>query len=447
MISFIFPDDFLWGTASSSFQIEGASLAGGKGPSIWDKACEEFPARFSGGANPSVAAGFYHHYKEDIRLMKVLGLKSFRLSISWARLFPNGRGMLNKSGVDFYNSVIDCLLEHDIEPFVDLYHWDLPAALQDEGGFENRSLLRDFHTYAETCFRLFGDRVKLWSTFNEPSVIALSSYAGCAFPPYKGELKSGLLASQNLLLMHYQTVRLYRDMGMSGKIGAVNAFVPVYPNTLSEDDVQAAVRQQDIICNWWLRPMFFGEYPSSILQENDYFSAMPDGFEAELKGEFASMDFVGLNYYCPARTAHCPNSPLRSKPVEVFYAQTDYGFRVYPSGLMDSLSYVSSEYGNPEIYVTENGIGNARSGHLENELQDDNRVEYLQEHLRALSRSIAAGCNVRGYYYWSHFDDFTGERGYDINFGLLHVDRETLKRTPRKSWHYYRECISNNGLS
>lgn len=447
MISFIFPDGFLWGTATSSFQVEGAAYADGKGPSIWDKACDDFPGRFSKGANPSVAAGFYHHYKEDIRSMKELGLKSFRLSISWTRLFPNGRGAVNQRGIDFYNSVIDCLLEHGIEPFVDLYHWDLPSALQDEGGFENRALLADFQNYARTCFRAFGDRVKLWSTFNEPSVIALSSYASKGFPPYKGELSSGLLAAQHLLLMHYQTVGLYREMGLGGKIGAVNAFVPVYPNTLASEDVLAAVRQQDIICNWWLRPMFMGEYPSSILQENDYYAAMPSGFEEELRREFVEMDFAGLNYYCPARTAYCPDSPLRSKPVEVFYAQTDYGFRVYPSGLSDSLRYVSSEYNNPEIYVTENGIGNARFDELGAEIEDDNRIEYLQEHLRALSRSIEAGSNVRGYYYWSHFDDFTGERGYDINFGLLHVDRETLKRTPRKSWHYYRECIANNGIS
>lgn len=444
MISFSFPDSFLWGSGSSSFQIEGAAAIGGKGISVWDQACEDFPERFSKNATPAVAADFYHRYRDDIAMMKELGLKSFRLSIAWARLFPSGDGALNQEGADFYSSVIGCLLEHQIEPFIDLYHWDLPQALQDDGGFENPKLIDLFTRYAETCFSLYGDRVKLWSTFNEPSVVALSSYYHKAFPPYKDDLAAALKASQNLLLMHYSAIKKYREMEQDGKIGAVIAFVPIYPKTPGTLDDEAAVRQEDIVCNWWLRPMFQGKYPESVIQDDEYIAAMPEGFKEELLAAFAPMDFVGINYYYPALTAHCPDSHLRSKPVEVYYGQSDYGFPIYPPGLYDSLRYISEHYGNPEIYLTENGLGNFRLQTLNEEIEDDNRIDFLREHLRQLSRAIRSGCNVRGYYYWSHFDDFEGDAGYDINFGLLHVDRETLERTPRKSWHYYKRCIERN---
>lgn len=376
--------------------------------------------------------------------MKELGLKSFRLSISWPRLFPEGGGALNETGAAFYNSVIDCLIEHQIEPFVDLYHWDLPQTLQNVGGFENPQIIEHFTYYAETCFRLYGDRVKLWSTFNEPSVIALSSYYHKAFPPYKDDLGAALRASQNLLLMHYAAVRKYHSMRLGGKIGAVIAFVPVYPETPGSLDDGAAVRQEDIVCNWWLRPMFKGEYPESVIQDPEYLAAMPENFADELRRAFVPMDFVGINYYYPALTAYCPESHLRSKHVEVYYGQSDYGFPIYPAGLYDSLRYISEHYDNPEIYLTENGLGTSRFPTMDQEIDDENRIEFLREHLRQLSRAIRAGCNVCGYYYWSHFDDFEGDAGYDINFGLLHVDRETLARTPRKSWHYYKRCIEAN---
>ncbi|CAN5388787.1 GH1 family beta-glucosidase [soil metagenome] len=444
MITFPFPEDFLWGTGSSSFQIEGAAFEDQKGLSIWDQACRDFPDRFSGGASPTVATDFYHRYREDIAQMAELGLKTFRLSIAWPRLFPKGRGELNERGAAFYDAIIDCLLEHGIEPFVDLYHWDLPQTLQDEGGFENPQLIDDFVAYADTCFRRYGDRVKLWSTFNEPSVVAICSYALKLFPPYKEDLSAGLLAAHHLLLMHYAAVKRYRLLGQTGKIGAVIAFVPVYPDSLKKEDREAATRQEDYVCNWWLRPMFKGEYPPSVIVDEEIQRAMPTGYAESLSTAFEPMDFVGINYYYPSRTAYCPDSFLQSKSVQVFYAQSDYGFAIYPPGLYDSLNYIRKEYGNPEVYLTENGLGSDRATSLDDELADAKRIEFLQEHLRQLSRAIRSGCNVRGYYYWSHFDDFEGDRGYDINFGLLHVDRVTMERTPRQSWHYYKRCIETN---
>lgn len=444
MIHFPFPKDFLWGTGSSSFQIEGATSAGAKGLSIWDQACLDDPGRFSQGATPAVGADFYHRYREDIAQMKELGLKSFRLSIAWPRLFPNGRGPLNEEGAAFYDQVIDCLLKNGIEPFVDLYHWDLPQSLQDEGGFENPRLIEDFTHYAETCFLRYGDRVKLWSTFNEPSVVAICSYALKLFPPYKDDLRSGLLAAHNLLLMHYNAIKRYRELGQQGKIGAVIAFVPVYPSSQRKEDRDAAARQEDYVCNWWLRPMFKGEYPPSVLRFDELASAMPSNYEQSLANAFQPMDFVGINYYYPSRSSYCPEAFLQSKSVQVYYAQSDYGFAIYPPGLYDSLTYIRKEYGNPEVYLTENGLGSERAPTLEAELADNQRIDFMQEHLRQLSRAIRSGCNVRGYYYWSHFDDFEGERGYDINFGLLHVNRETMERTPRQSWFYYQRCIEQN---
>lgn len=445
MINFQFPEDFLWGTATAAFQIEGAAAEDGRGPSIWDCAALHKPEKFHDGATPAVAADFYHHFKQDIVDMKELGLKSFRCSISWSRIFPAGFGAVNRKGVDFYKRLFDTLLENDIEPFVDLYHWDLPQALADDGGFKNSKIITHFGDFAERCFLEFGDKVKLWSTVNEPSVMAFTSHAHGAFPPYETRLDSALLAAHNILKMHYEAIRRFRAMNLNdGEIGAVIAMVPIYPATKSEDDILAAVTQQDYIVNWWLAPMFEGTYPKSVLKHAEVANVMPHNFADELKLAFQPIDFIGLNYYYPYTVKYKPDTFLCSKPVENYYAQSDY-FTVYPQGMFDAMLYVKNRFNNPAIYITENGLGQNVEKHADID-NDDERIRYIREHLREAHRAIQAGADIRGYYYWSNMDTFEGPSGYKIRFGLVGIDYKTLKRTKRKSWHFYRECIASNSI-
>lgn len=443
MINFPFPAGFLWGTASSSFQIEGGAFQDQKGLSIWDKASADYPELFENAATPRISTDFYNRYREDIRAMRDLGLKSFRISIAWPRVFPEGRGKPNEQGAAFYDSLIDCLLEHGIEPFVDLYHWDLPQALADEDGFKNRNIIRDFRTYAEFCFRRYGNRVKLWSTFNEPSVIASASYREGVYPPFQQDMSSYLTAAHNLLLAHFEAVRAFRESGCEGKIGAVIAFVPVYPHTPSPEDLSAASRAADDICNWWLRPMFKGEYPGSVLNYPLFSENMSPVYTEELREAFTPMDFVSLNYYHPSTVKHDFNEALHVKPVQNFYAQTDV-FETYPPGMFDTVSYIREQYDDPEIYITENGMAHHVHRPHDTLMEDDDRIHFIREHLREISRAISEGAKIRGYYYWSHFDSYEAIRGYNLRFGLVHVDFDTLKRTTKKSWHYYKSCIETN---
>ena len=433
----------MWGTASAAFQIEGGASEDGRGPSMWDHLAEHNPEKIYDVASPSVAADFYHRYREDITMMKELGLKSFRFSISWSRLFPQGRGKLNAKGVEFYSHLIDTLLENDIEPFVDLYHWDIPQALMADGGFKNAQIIQDFGAYAKCCFERFGDRVMKWSTMNEPSVMAFVSYHTGGYPPFEKNLGSALLVAQNLLLMHYEAVRQYRKLALKGKIGAVIAFVPVYPRSFSEQDTKAAVRQQDFVSGWWLEPMFEGKYPDSVLECESVSGLMPPGYAEQLDGAFEAMDILGMNYYNPSVVGYKPGTLLGAEHVEGFYAQVGH-FELYPPGLYDAAMYVKQRYNNPEIYVTENGISCEIEKSDAQVVDDPDRISFMREHLREVSRAIHAGADIRGYYYWANMDTFEATSGFRYKFGLIDIDRDSLKRSPRSSWYYYQNCIANN---
>ncbi|MFC5407600.1 GH1 family beta-glucosidase [Cohnella soli] len=445
MIHFSFPSRFMWGAATSAFQIEGGVTEGGREASIWDVAARDYPDRFWNGDTPETAADFYHRYPEDIASMKELGLRSFRLSLSWSRILPEGTGEVNEAGLDYYDKVIDCLLQNGIEPFVDLYHWDLPQALAERGGFKNPDIVDIFRRYAEICFRRYGDRVKLWSTMNEPSVMAFTSYLNGIYPPYERDMKGALLAGHHMLLMHYEAVKLYRSLRLDGEIGAVVAFVPVYPDTLSAEDRDAANRQFDFVCGWWLQPLLEGSYPESLLQAAEIGPHLPDGSAEQLRERFEPMDMIGLNYYTPARCRYEAEAFLSSTSVENFYAQSDYGFQVYPQGLFDSLRYMKDRYGNPKMYLTENGFAHdSVDKPPELQIDDDDRIAYMREHLRELHRAIGSGCNVHGYYYWSYTDTYEATSGYRYRFGLVQIDYETQRRTRKKSWHYYRDVIAGH---
>jgi len=443
MISFAFPNDFLWGAASSAFQIEGGAGEDGRGPSVWDVWAQRRPDLFHQGATPAVTADFYHRFVDDVAAMRALGLKSFRLSISWSRVLPQGRGAVNEAGLAFYDRLVDTLLANGIEPFIDLYHWDLPWALAEDGGFNNPGIIDDFAQYARLCFARLGDRVRYWSTINEPTVYGHFN----PFDPANDEPARLRRWQMHVLLMHFAAVRVYRELGLPGKIGAALAYVPIYPRSLAAEDQTAARLQQDLATNAWLDPMLKGGFPEELAAHPHMVAALPPELRARITDAFVPMDFVGINYYSPSVTGHKSGALLDSETVRPFAAQSDCGFVTYAPGLYDALQYVRARYGDVECYITENGYATSRDKQPGAGLDDQVRIDYLREHLREVVRCLQAGVKVGGYYYWSLFDTYESTSGFRYCFGLNQVDYDTLIRTPRQSWYYYQECIAHHTVA
>jgi len=445
MINFDFPEGFFWGTGSSSFQIEGAPYADGKCENTWDYTARVYPEKFHNHAKTEPGAWFYKNYEKDIKDMKELGLKSFRLSISWSRILPNGNGEINQKGIDFYNQVIDLLVENDIEPFVDLYHWDTPQYIEELGGMKNPDFIDWFAEYAKICFAHFGDRVKLWSTFNEPGVVCFNKYTKGKWYPFENDRKAGYLAAHHMILAHYRAVKIYREMQLNGKIGAVLAIPAIYPYDPAGKDDLAARYQAEHVFGWWMEPMFLGKYPEKILKDcPELLSYMPDNYAEDLEKNFVPADMIGINYYYPSTVKYQEDLMLKSTSAPVFYAQEGQKFRLYPAGLYDMALYVTKKYNIPEIYITENGLGQITQNDKETDICDEERISYIREHLRMVVRAINAGANIKGYYYWSHFDSLESHSGYQWKFGLVHVDLENGERTRKKSWYYYQKVMKDN---
>lgn len=446
MIDFSFPENFLWGCATASNQIEGAVYADGKSASIWDVVMREQAEKFWDAHNfDKTIADFYYHYEDDIANMQELGLGSFRFSISWPRILPEGRGGINQKGIDFYNRVIDSLLEKNIEPFVDLYHWELPEALSKEGSFLREGIVDDFAAYAEICFKHFGDRVDYWSTINEPSAKGCFTAEDKRFDFQNPECF--FTYASNVLKMHNAAVKCFRETIAPGKaeIGAVSAFVPIYARSLDEKDRLAARIQEDYVCNIWFAGILKGKYPELLLNHPGLACKKRENLQEELSAVYEKVDFMGVNYYYPNLIGHKKGEFLDSELAQVYYAQSDYGFFIYPQGLYDTLMYFKEHYDNPKVYLTENGFATDRVKHGA-DLDDQERINYLKEHLRELSRASKAGANVNGYFLWSILDTFECFNGLRYQFGLNHVDLESKKRTKRKSWYFYQQCIKKNKL-
>jgi len=444
-MKFKFPENFLWGAASSACQIEASCDAGGKMPTVAD-----YYARKAGIPSADDGADFYHHFEEDIALMKKLGLKTFRFSISWARIFSDVDSEVNQEGVDYYNRVIDCLVDAGIVPFFDLFHCDMPMFVIDKGGMKNREFIKWFARYAKTCFELFGDRVKLWSTVNEPCINVFGAYATAHTGPFETDLSGGLLASHIMLLAHFEAVRIYKEMGLDGKIGAVNYVQPAYPKTPDEKDVEATSRYRAYHSGIWLDPMMLGEYPKIIMDEPYIAEKMPENYAQELKDAFVKMDFLGINYYGPFSVEYVEDGKLNYNAYKNPELPQDYyGFVFYPQGLFDTMLDLKDRYGDTEIYITENGTAREDTGDAEENLKDDFRIKYMQEHIREVWRSIKAGANIKGYYPWTILDTC---ECYGLNvtykhlFGIIQVDMKTKERTPRKSYYYYQDIIKKNEI-
>lgn len=440
-----FPRDFLWGAATSAYQIEGSPLADGAGISNWHRFAHT-PGRVANEENGDVACDHYRRYRDDVALMRELGLKAYRFSIAWSRVLPEGTGAINEKGLDFYRKLVDELLRAGIQPLATLFHWDLPAAIDDRGGWLNREIAGWFAEYARVVFRALADRVPMWATLNEPWVVTDGGYLHGPLAPGHRNLFEAPIASHNLLRAHAEAVKAYRAMGKQA-IGIVVNLEPKYPASQSAEDLEATRRAEAYMNRQYLDPLFLGIYPEEMPRL--FGQAWPRFPEADLQAIRQPIDFLGINYYKRAVTRNDPQQLIdRAASVRqprATYTMTDW--EVFPPGLTDTLLWVKQRYGDLPLYVTENGAAFYDPPVASNGKVDDPlRIDYLRGHILAARSAIERGVNLRGYFVWSLLDNFEWAHGYSKRFGLIHVDYETQKRTPKASARFYSEVIRANGL-
>jgi len=438
-----FPAGFVWGAATASYQIEGATSEDGRTPSVWDT-FSHTPGLVENNDNGDIACDHYHRYLEDVALMRDLGLNAYRFSIAWPRLLPNGTGQANAKGVDFYNRLIDALLEAGITPCATLFHWDYPQVLQDQGGWTTPDAGKQFGDYAELCFSSFGDRVKMWITHNEPWCYAYLGHGVAAHAP---GLRSETLPYQvghGLLLGHGEAVARYRALNQGGKIGMTTNHQhhpPFDPD--SELDRRASRQQNDWMNGWFLDPVYFGDYPEYL--KANY--PMPDFTSEESKLVSQKTDFMGLNFYSVSKVKFNEHAQNQAEQVdEAEREHTEMGWMVVPDTLRETLVYSHERWKPDELYVTENGCAYDYPVEF-GRIRDAKRIEFLREYLTAARKSIDEGVRLKGYYVWSFLDNFEWAHGYSKRFGIVHVDYATGERTVKDSGRLYREVIRANSVS
>jgi beta-glucosidase len=449
-----FPDGFVWGAATSSYQIEGAVDADGRGPSIWDT-LSRVPGAIRGGDTGDVAADHYRRYREDVALMRDLGLKAYRFSVAWPRIQPTGAGAPNQAGLDFYSRLVDELLAAGITPVVTLYHWDLPQALEDAGGWPARDTAHRFAEYAEAVFGALRDRVSQWSTLNEPWCSSLLGYAAGVHAPGVRDPRRATRAIHHLLLGHGLAVRAMRAIDPDPSHGIVLNLAPVYPaSSAPSASVAAGVRRFDGLRNRvWTEPLFRARYPEDVREDLEAFGGLPveDG---DLDVIAQPLDWLGINYYNDHALEDAPGALMDHSPGVVDVRQrppgpdaTDIGWPVTPDGLRVLLVSLRKAYPDlPPVWITENGVAYDDPVGADGRVADARRIRYLDAHLRAVLAAIEAGVDVRGYYVWSLLDNFEWSWGYSMRFGIVHLDYATQRRTPRDSARWYRDVIARNGL-
>jgi beta-glucosidase len=441
-----FPPDFLWGAATSAYQIEGAPLADGAGASIWQRFTHT-PGRVTNGETGDVACDHYHRYAEDVALMHELRLDAYRFSISWSRILPEGTGRVNERGLDFYRRLVDALLENGIKPMATLYHWDLPAALDDRGGWLNRDIAGWFADYASVVFRALDDRVHLWATLNEPWVVMDGGYLHGVLAPGHRNLFEAPIATHNLLRAHGLAVSSYRAIGGKHPIGMVVNLEPKYPASQSEDDLAASARADAYMNRQYLDPLFRGSYPEELPEM--FGEAWPDFPARDFEDIRQPLDFIGINYYSRGVTKADPAGGVeRATKVRQPHAMhTEMSWEVFPQGLTDVLVWFRDRYGKLPVYITENGAAFYDSPvAIDGEVNDPLRIHYLGQHIGAVAEAMRRGVDVRGYFVWSLLDNLEWSHGFTKRFGIVHVDFATLKRTPKASARFYREVIRRGGL-
>lgn len=443
-----FPDGFVWGTATAAYQVEGAVHADGRGESIWDR-FSHTPGKTLGGANGDIACDHYNRWPEDLDLMRDLGVRAYRFSIAWPRILPSGRGRVNQAGLDFYRRLVDGLLERGITPYATLYHWDLPQALQDEGGWPVRTTAEAFAEYAGVAVRALGDQVNHWMTINEPWCVSFLSHQIGAHAPGLTDWNLALPASHHTLLAHGLGLREIRRHAPRAEAGIVLNYTAAVPHSREPGDVAAARRFDGYYNRWFTDPIYGMGYPADIVAAYSEAGYLPQGLSFVEPGDMELIagptDFQGVNYYTRSVIAAGENGqPWR----EVRYdtPRTDMDWEIYPQGLYELLLRLYSHYGAQKLYITENGASYSDGPDDEGRVRDARRTEYLRVHFEACLRAIAAGVPLAGFFVWSLLDNFEWALGYQQRFGLVHVDYETLRRTPKDSFHWYSQVIAANGL-
>jgi beta-glucosidase len=448
-----FPENFIWGAATSSHQIEGAWNLDGKGESIWDR-FSHTPGKVHNGDTADIACDHYHRWPEDVRLMKEIGINAYRFSIAWPRVLPAGRNAINQTGLDFYSKLVDALLEANITPFVTLYHWDLPQALQDEGGWASRSTAEAFVEYAEVICRMLGDRVKFWITHNEPSVATINGNWGGEHAPGNKEKRIALAVSHHLLLSHGWAVPIIRQLCPEAQVGIAINYNRTVPASPSKADFEANRKGEGIWARWFLDPLYGRHYPADLVADAVADGSLPNGNldfvkDGDLEAIATQTDFLGLNYYTRmlSRSTEIPES--HNLPPTVIQAPKDdtnwmdMGWEVFPQGLFESLSWLYYEYKVPKIYITENGCSFSDGPDETGRVRDQRRINYLSGHLDAAKKAIDNQIPLAGYFYWSLLDNFEWGLGYSQRFGLIWVDFDSQKRILKDSGYWYKDFIAN----
>lgn len=468
-----FKDGFLWGSASAAYQVEGAYDEDGKGPSIWDE-FSEIPGKTYKNTNGKIAVDFYHRFKEDVALMKEMGLKAYRFSISWSRIYPKGRGEVNEKGLEFYDKLIDELIANDIKLIITIYHWDLPKALQDlYGGWESREIIDDFNNYCITLYKRYGDRVKYWVTMNEQNVFMLLGYKLGIHPPGVMDEKRMLKANHIASLANAKAIESFRKCVSNGMIGPSFALTPNYAHTCKPEDILARENAEDINCHWWLDVYCFGHYPSYAYSTYEKRGTAPEIEDGDLELlERGKPDFIGINYY---RSETVEKNPLDGignfekintsgkkgtsedygmpglfKTIKNPYLErTNWDWEIDPTGLRIGIRRLNSRYRLP-ILVTENGLGEFDKVEPGDIINDDYRINYIRDHILACKQSITDGVELLGYCTWSFTDLLSWLNGYRKRYGFVYVDRDeeglrTLRRIKKKSFYWYKKVIETNG--
>jgi beta-glucosidase len=435
-----FPADFVWGASTASYQIEGAVEEDGRGKSIWD-VFSHTPGNVKDADTGDIACDHYHRWREDIDLLSRGNFSAYRFSTAWPRILPSGSGAIEQRGLDFYERLIDTLIANGLTPWLCLYHWDLPQALQEQGGWLNRDTCTKFADYARIVAQRLGDRVKHWVTFNEPNVHALFGYGtGIHAPGLKG-LPNTFAAMHHLNLAHGHAVEALRAERTDLRLGTVISLQPVRPSSENADDRRAAERFDAMWNGACLDPLMKGAYPSAIAA--DFAALVTNGDLATIR---QPIDYLGVNYYSPMYVMRAPQSLFGAwfgtTPAGTRF--TALGWPIDPGGLTEELVRLRDRYGNPELYVTENGACYNDPLSPNGAVQDDDRIAYLRDHLAAARHALAAGVKLRGYFVWTLMDNFEWAEGYRRRFGVVYVDYKTLKRTPKASYRWLAKFIKDN---
>lgn len=444
----IFPENFVWGVTTASYQTEGGVKEDGRGETIWDR-FSHIPGRILHDDNGDTACDTYHRIEEDVELLKELGAKAYRFSVAWARIFPNGYGEVCEKGLEYYERLIDRLLDAGIELYVTLYHWDLPQKLQDEGGWTNRKTAEHFLEYCRLLFDKFRGKVRHWITLNEPWVVSFMGHYTGEMAPGIRDFSAALLTAHIQLLAHGMAVQAFRTMKIPGEIGITLNLCPKEALTESEEDKKAAVRHDGYANRWFLNPLFCGKYPEDMWEwykQNNV--VMPEIKNGDMECISVPVDFLGFNYYnidytvedksvwpLEFRTGFSGGNPM-----------THYQMPVIPEGLYKILMRLHKEYRLKKIYITENGASYQEHPDRKGEIQDEARIDYLYTHIEKAAEAMKKGVPLAGYFVWSFFDNFEWATGYENQFGLVYVDRKTQERIKKKSFQWYKNVINENGL-